>query len=176
MTGITCVLFLLLLTFTSAAEYDDPDCIVDKSLEPYGSNYMDCSTDLQVQMGRTECCKIDDAVGCCEPGGNWKQFRLIGICLGVITVTLAAFLIYWFWCRKNKRVSRATDYVAQKVYVAQERYCSCIRCCRKQVEARKHHEVLKQKAEEIPAFQLPAESSNSDQTFDKFWQGPIVKS
>lgn len=55
--------------------------------------------------------------------------------------------------------------------------CSCLECCRKQVAERKRIEALKEKAQEIPALELPAESSNKDDTtFDSFWRGPMVKS
>ncbi|KAL4224952.1 hypothetical protein ACF0H5_015648 [Mactra antiquata] len=169
------IIVILCITFTEG-QYDNPDCVVDKNLEPSApDNYVDCTGELNVANGKTECCTIETDVGCCEPGGNWKQFKLIGICLGVITVSLAAILIYWFWCRRNEKVAKATEFVTKKMHGVQERYCTCMRCCRKQIEVRKQREVLQEKAKEVGAFELPSESNTDDPTFDNFWRGPMIK-
>ncbi|KAH3889843.1 uncharacterized protein LOC127850485 [Dreissena polymorpha] len=136
---------------------------------------MDCSAPAMVEMGKTECCTIENETGCCMPNQNSTKMQEIGIYLGAVTAALAAMCIYCFWCRKNQSVVKVQQFVASKFHRLQET-CKCISCCRRQVESRRRLEALKEAAREVPALQLPSEASAQDPTFDTFWNGQMVKS
>ncbi|XP_052799329.1 uncharacterized protein LOC128230939 [Mya arenaria] len=163
------------ISIVTGQSYDDPKCVIDSSLPATYTNYIDCTSPVMVEMGKTECCEIESEKGCCVPGGSMKKMELIGICLAAVTAGLAALCVYCFWCRKNEKVAKAQDAVARKYHRLQEK-CSCLACCRRSVERRQKLEALKLQAKEVPALELPAESNNEDPTIDRFWVGPLVRS
>ena len=59
----------VVMTCVVSVSYDDPNCVIDSSKPATAAkNYINCFAELQVKLGRTECCTIDGDKGCCKPG------------------------------------------------------------------------------------------------------------
>ncbi|XP_033751276.1 uncharacterized protein LOC117335414 [Pecten maximus] len=172
------VSFLVTLTILGAShaatKTDDPNCIIDSTLEATASgNYLDCLSDEMVAAGTTSCCTIDKAKGCCKEGGRWDKMIIIGCAIGGTTIVLAIIIFYVMWCKRDTIpcIGRCMDCTQRKYYEVEESFC----CCEGRVMKRRQEQEIMKKCKEQPAFSLPEEAVENTKKED-FWQGQLIKS